>query len=182
MRPSSQHRLSVGASASSLPLRNSYSRTHSHTTPLGGNARISRRKSSTFAPATNPTVLGAAVESAVAEGSIAVNRRSSVSKAALAALNGGQAGAPGSSLPRGVTIPERGPSSAVIDGPPLSSYHDKKPKIRRASDGSSLTKKEKVATGDLKCEHCGKAYKHGSCLNKHLYAVARVMVRGGMVR
>ncbi|KAK5125420.1 hypothetical protein LTR85_000529 [Meristemomyces frigidus] len=174
-RPTSQHRLSVGAGASSLPVRNSYSRTHSHTVSSGSviaNNRISRRKSSTFSPAANAAALGAAVENAVADGSLAVNRRSSMSKAALASLN--ESGHPPmpSSLPHGVTVPERGvgSGSAVIDGPPLSSYSDKaKLKMRRASDGTHLTKKEKAATGELKCEHCGKGYKHGSCLTKHLW-------------
>ncbi|EMD00753.1 hypothetical protein BAUCODRAFT_29112 [Baudoinia panamericana UAMH 10762] len=74
-----------------------------------------------------------------------------------------------SSLPPHVSAPER-PSSAVAEGPPLSSYGERaKPKMRRASDGTRLTKKEKAATGDLKCEHCGKGYKHGSCLSKHLW-------------
>ncbi|KAK4548607.1 hypothetical protein LTR36_009517 [Oleoguttula mirabilis] len=176
-RPTSQHqhRLSVGAGASSLPLRNSYSRTHSHTVSSGsvsGNNRISRRKSSTFLPAANAAALGAAVESAVADGSLAVNRRSSVSKATRSSLNEGLHPPMPSGLPHGITVPERstGSSSAVIDGPPLSSYSDKaKLKLRRASDGTRLTKKEKAATGELKCEHCGKGYKHGSCLTKHLW-------------
>lgn len=177
-RPTSQHRLSVGAGASSLPVRNSYSRTHSHTVSGGsvsGNNRINRRKSSTFAPGANAAALGAAVEHAVADGSLAVNRRSSMSKAALASLNeGGHPPVP-SSLPHGLTVPERatGSGSAVIDGPPLASYSDKaKLKMRRASDGTRLTKKEKAATGELKCEHCGKGYKHGSCLTKHLYVLS----------
>jgi len=177
-RPTSQHRLSVGASTSSLPTRNPYNRTHSHTLSLGsvnnGNNRISRRKSSTFSPAANAAALGAAVESGVADGSIAVNRRSSISKTALGSLNEGSHPPMPGSLPKGVSVPERlsGNSSAVVDGPPLSSYSDKsKLKTRRASDNVRLTKKEKAATGDLKCEHCGKAYKHGSCLTKHLYVL-----------
>lgn len=90
-----------------------------------------------------------------------------MSKAALAALNDG---ATPSSLPQRVSVPEGAAlsSSAVVDGPSLSSFDKNKPKMRRASDGTRLTKKEKAATGDLKCEHCGKAYKHGSCLSKHL--------------
>jgi len=177
-RPTSQHRLSVGAA--SLPARNSYTRTHSHNTPLGavaGNNRVSRRKSSTFSPAANAAAIGAAVESGVADGSIAVNRRSSISKAALGSMNDGSYPPVPSSLPHGMSVPERGAvgsGSAVVDGPPLSSYTDKaKSKIRRASDGTRLTKKERAATGDLKCEQCGKAYKHGSCLTKHLYVVRR---------
>ena len=178
MSPPIQHRPSIGATASSLPARNPYSRAHSHNVSLGsinGNNRIGRRKSSTFSPATNAAVLGAAVESGVADGSIAINRRSSVSRTALGAPNDGSCPSMPSSLPQGVSVPERGAgsSSAIVDGPPLSSFSDKsKLKMRRASDGTRLTKKEKAATGDLKCEHCGKAYKHGSCLNKHLYVAA----------
>jgi hypothetical protein len=173
-RPSSQRRLSVGSSASSLPIRNSYSRSHSHTASLGSlnpSHRIGRRKSSTFSPVSNPTVLSTAVENVVAEGAAIPNRRSSLSKAALATLNdGGQPPLP-SSLPQHASELERDSGSAVLDGPSLSSFQavDRtKPKMRRASDGSRLSKKEKAASGELKCEHCGKAYKHGSCLNKHL--------------
>ena len=94
-----------------------------------------------------------------------------MSKAAVASLNDGSYPSVPSSLPQHVSAPEAGSGSAVIDGPALSSFQgvDKaKQRMRRASDGTRLTKKEKAATGDLKCEHCGKAYKHGSCLNKHL--------------
>ena len=172
-RPNSQHRLSVGSNASSLPVRNAYNRSHSHTVSLGSvnpSNRISRRKSSTFSPATNAAAL-AAVEHAVAQGSLSsTNRRSSMSRGALASLNdGGNAPMP-SSLPHHVSMPEN-TSSAIIDGPALSSFQgvDKmKNRMRRASDGTHLSKKEKAGTGELKCDHCGKAYKHGSCLNKHL--------------
>ncbi len=87
-----------------------------------------------------------------------------MSRAALAASNDG--GHP-SSLPQHVSMPEGDMGSAVVDGPSLSSFQTKS-RMRRASDGTRLTKKEKAATGDLKCEQCGKAYKHGSCLTKHL--------------
>ncbi|EME87930.1 uncharacterized protein MYCFIDRAFT_85891 [Pseudocercospora fijiensis CIRAD86] len=174
-RPASQHRLSVGSNASSLPARNSYTRTHSHSASLASVStanRINRRKSSTFSPATRPSINGAVIENAVAEGS-AVQRRSSTSKAALASLNDGLPSMP-SSLPQHASVPENVAlsSSAVVDGPSLSSFHGiekSKSKMRRASDGTRLTKKEKAAAGELKCEHCGKAYKHGSCLNKHLW-------------
>ena len=40
---------------------------------------------------------------------------------------------------------------------------------RRASDGAYLSKSEgKRVSGELKCETCGKGYKHSSCLTKHL--------------
>lgn len=75
-----------------------------------------------------------------------------------------------SSLPYHASVPED-MGSAVIDGPALSTFQgvDKaKLKMRRASDGTRLTKKEKTVNGELKCDQCGKSYKHGSCLNKHL--------------
>lgn len=169
-RPTSQHRLSTGSSASRPQ---PYNRSHSHTVSLGSvgsQHRINRRKSSTFSPATNVAAIGAAVENGVATGSAAVNRRSSMSKAALATLNDGSVSSMPKSLPHHASVPERPNSSAIVDGPALSSFSiDKtKQRTRRASDGTPLTKKEKAAAGELECEHCGKKYKHGSCLQKHL--------------
>lgn len=95
-----------------------------------------------------------------------------MSKAALGALNDGGAPPMPSSLPQHVAVPANaGSDSAVVDGPAVSSFQgvDKtKNRMRRASDGTRLTKKEKSASGELKCDTCGKAYKHGSCLSKHL--------------
>jgi hypothetical protein len=168
-RPTSQHRLSVGSPANSLPHRSSFSRTHSHTASAGsltGSHRINRRKSSTFSPATHPAVLSSAVEHVVAEGAGAVPRRSSMSRGALAALNDG--GHP-SSLPQSTSMAERDAGSALTDGPSLSSFQGvSKARTRRASENTRASKKDKAATGDLKCVTCGKAYKHGSCLTKHL--------------
>ena len=42
--------------------------------------------------------------------------------------------------------------------------------VRRASEGQHLTKDgKKASVGDLKCDKCGKGYKHSSCLSKHLF-------------
>lgn len=66
-------------------------------------------------------------------------------------------------------------SSALVDGPPLSALENakaegSKERIRRASEGTRLTRVERrrSTAGELRCEHCGKGYKHGSCLTKHL--------------
>lgn len=63
-------------------------------------------------------------------------------------------------------------SSAIVDGPPLSvlDRSSAKARSRRASEGSRLSKHERRRSnaGELKCETCGKGYKHGSCLTKHL--------------
>ncbi|KAL8937818.1 MAG: hypothetical protein Q9216_004230 [Gyalolechia sp. 2 TL-2023] len=45
-----------------------------------------------------------------------------------------------------------------------------KARARRASEGAYLSKNEgKRASGELRCEKCGKGYKHSSCLTKHLW-------------
>ena len=42
-------------------------------------------------------------------------------------------------------------------------------RVRRASEGAHLSKGEgKRSSGELRCEKCGKGYKHSSCLTKHL--------------
>lgn len=61
--------------------------------------------------------------------------------------------------------------SALVDGPPLGSIKSSsnKARARRASEGSRLLKERRnTNAGELKCETCGKGYKHGSCLQKHL--------------
>ena len=46
----------------------------------------------------------------------------------------------------------------------------KQSRMRRASEGQHLIKDGKKANGgDLKCDKCGKGYKHSSCLSKHLF-------------
>jgi hypothetical protein len=48
-----------------------------------------------------------------------------------------------------------------------------KARIRRASDGQPLTKEgRKSNRPELRCEKCGKGYKHSSCLTKHLFVPA----------
>ena len=46
-----------------------------------------------------------------------------------------------------------------------------KARVRRASDGQPLAKEggRKSNRPELRCEKCGKGYKHSSCLNKHLF-------------
>ena len=65
-------------------------------------------------------------------------------------------------------------TEAVTDGPTLATMleEDKansKARNRRASEGSRLSKGDGKRSGsDLRCEKCGKGYKHSSCLTKHL--------------
>lgn len=50
-----------------------------------------------------------------------------------------------------------------------SAFH--KARVRRASDGQPLVKEggRKSNRPELRCEKCGKGYKHSSCLTKHLF-------------
>ena len=50
-------------------------------------------------------------------------------------------------------------------------------RARRASEGSYLTKSEgKRSSGELRCDKCGKGYKHSSCLTKHLSVLFGLLV------
>ena len=62
--------------------------------------------------------------------------------------------------------------SALVDGSILQEHNNSsaKARARRASEGAYLTKMDSKRTsgGELRCETCGKGYKHSSCLTKHL--------------
>lgn len=142
---------------------------------------------SSTAAANNVAAMAVAkgVSGAALEAGTPANRRTS--KASLGPRGPNSANYPAmpSSLPNNGSI--FGPSSysaavvkaseaAVTDGPPLASMpeHEKgnnKARIRRASEGSRLSKGDpKRASGsELRCEKCGKGYKHSSCLTKHLW-------------
>lgn len=156
---------------SSLPSRNSYSRTHSHSISgsLNPAHRVTRRKSTTLNAATSAAAITAAIN-IEANGEIqgARSRRSVSSRNALGSLNDGSYPSPPSSMPQNGTNQYSGKNgSALVDGPPLGDKDKAGLKLRRSSDGSALMKK-KSGHGDLKCETCGKGYKHSSCLTKHL--------------
>ena len=52
-----------------------------------------------------------------------------------------------------------------------------KARARRASEGSYLTKSEgKRSSGELRCDKCGKGYKHSSCLAKHRSVISGLPV------
>lgn len=80
----------------------------------------------------------------------------------------------------GVPGPDPGPTaemkcamgeSAIVDGPATldTEGNISKARARRASEGAYLSRSEgKRSSGELRCEKCGKGYKHSSCLTKHL--------------
>lgn len=56
------------------------------------------------------------------------------------------------------------------DAAPSTKGMSSKNRNRRASEGSYLVKGEgKRSASELRCDTCGKGYKHSSCLTKHLY-------------
>ncbi|KAL5115401.1 hypothetical protein ACEQ8H_006701 [Pleosporales sp. CAS-2024a] len=183
VRPSTQHRHS-GSTAGSLPK----SRPHSLSGgPIHPAHRATRRKSMSSTAANNVAAMAAAAKGTIGaplDGGSNPSRRppkpASHFRGPAMALhpdmassmpgNGnGSPFAPGSYNP---TVH----SEAVTDGPSLASMpeHEKsgsKSRNRRASEGSRVSKGEgKRASGsDLRCEKCGKGYKHSSCLTKHLW-------------
>ncbi|KAI9708004.1 MAG: hypothetical protein M1820_004423 [Bogoriella megaspora] len=184
-RPSSQHRMSVGAHSSSHP------RTHSHSLSLGSvnSSRVSRRKSTSSTAASHVAALAhGAVRGSGSppfEPSSVSGRRSTISKTSSSKPdNSSSFQSPPASLPN-TSVPFTGTGlsgknlkeetsaaeslllSAMADG----SKNNTKTQRRRASEGARLVKGEskRMASGELKCETCGKAYKHSSCLTKHLW-------------
>lgn len=176
-------------SQGSLPPRQNTSRPHSHSVSLSAmNAshRISRRKSMTSNTATNAAT--AAMAAALREGgdrssaTSSSHRRSVSSRKGLepSSMGNGHAFGSYSSRPyagsneqhrqdRNPTTDQR-EDSAVVEGGNDEKGVSTKNRNRRASEGSHLTKGEGKRHGnELKCDTCGKGYKHSSCLTKHLY-------------
>lgn len=57
----------------------------------------------------------------------------------------------------------------VDDGEVTEKGVSTKNRSRRASEGSQLIRGEgKRVSGELRCDTCGKGYKHSSCLTKHM--------------
>ncbi|KAA8624837.1 C2H2 finger domain protein [Pyrenophora tritici-repentis] len=192
VRPASQQRHSSSTMAGSLPKN----RPHSHSisaASLNPAHRVTRRKSMSQTPVSNVAALaaaakgisGAPLEAGSSSSSSNGPRRSS--KPASQFRGPGMAlnsAAMASSMPGNGAHTQFGPSSygaaaakseALTDGPSLATMleQDKagsKSRNRRASEGSRLSKADasKRSGSDLRCEKCGKGYKHSSCLTKHL--------------
>jgi hypothetical protein len=171
--------------AGSLPKN----RPHAHSLSAGNlnpAHRVTRRKSMSQTPASNMAAIaaaakgmtGAPLESASANNGL---RRPSKPASQFRGPSMAMHSTMASSMPGNGA--QFGPSSygaaaakteAVTDGPTLATMleEDKansKARNRRASEGSRLSKGDGKRSGsDLRCEKCGKGYKHSSCLTKHL--------------
>lgn len=185
-RPLNQHRPSLSsASSSGLTTRQPHSRTNSHSIlsgALNANHRVTRRKSMTNTAA-NAAAMAAAIREVGGDKvtPIAVSsRRNTASKSAAArAAIVGSLPSPPASLPTQkfhldgkMDVNE----NAIEDEPNNASGDEgenntQKARMRRASDGQPLVKEgsRKFNRVELKCETCGKGYKHSSCLTKHLF-------------
>lgn len=178
-RPLAHQRSSL-SNSSVLPGRQSHARTGSNTllgSSLNASHRVTRRKSVTNA-GTNVAALTAAVSGEQSAAMPIANggRRNTISKNARAALVGSLPSPPAS-------LPSHKPISDVKGEMQDSAIDDEAndmsadeagneadpARVRRASDGQPLTKDGKKSSRvEVKCDKCGKGYKHSSCLTKHL--------------
>ncbi|KAI1384567.1 uncharacterized protein F4822DRAFT_367015 [Hypoxylon trugodes] len=190
-RPLTQHRQSISSgSASSLgatrPLSHSRNNSHNYSAlsgALNATHRVTRRKSMTNTAANVAAVAAALEEAGDKVGPLPIgvsSRRGTMSKPAAArSAIVGSLPSPPASLPThrfSLGMKPEGAENAIDDDSNDMSADEEgdaglhKARIRRASDGQPLTKEgRKINRIELRCDKCGKGYKHSSCLTKHLW-------------
>lgn len=141
-----------------MPVRQPQSRNHSHSVSLGAinaNHRVTRRKS-VSRKGTEASSIGAT---------------SGFSSYLSRGLN---AASPDNAATAAAIVRKTSPSSidenTAVDGTgPVGKPVSTKNRNRRASEGSPLMRGEgKRVSSELRCDQCGKGYKHSSCLTKHM--------------
>ncbi|CRG85741.1 hypothetical protein PISL3812_02763 [Talaromyces islandicus] len=142
-----------------MPVRPPQSRNHSHSVSLGAinaNHRVTRRKS-VSRKGTEASSIGAT---------------SGFSSYLSRGLN---AASPDNAATAAAIVRKTSPSSidenTAVDGTaPVGKPVTTKNRNRRASEGSPLVRGEgKRVSTELRCDQCGKGYKHSSCLTKHMW-------------
>ena len=178
MRPSNPQRSSMNSmSTPGVPTRASTSRHHSHSISLGSlnpSHRVTRRKSTNGSSVNNVAAVRAALNG-MHDQEIANLHGSSISHLDQTTrqdhdrfANEGRPYTEGHLANPAFSMEQTGAGSAIAEGF-LSVNHGSKVRARRASEGSHLSKNDgKRSSGELRCEKCGKGYKHSSCLTKHL--------------
>ncbi|KAJ5920864.1 hypothetical protein N7466_009190 [Penicillium verhagenii] len=158
----------------SRPLPNTTQRQHSHSISLGAvnaNHRVTRRKSVTTAAANAAAAIAASMkegESALLP--MAAHRRSLGGRKGLESTSVGGTSGFSSYLSRSVNSPSQEPQVARKASPSNSDDGKSvKGRNRRASEGAQSKTEGKHVPADLRCDRCGKGYKHGSCLSKHMW-------------
>ncbi|KAK2773446.1 hypothetical protein FQN52_006512 [Onygenales sp. PD_12] len=178
------------------PLRQSAGRHHSHSVSLGAvnlNHRVTRRKSMTSTAASNAAaaavaaVLGdsAGNTAALSSSASSHHRRGLGSRRAVESSSMGTSSAFGSYLARDAAAARRNSPNSIDEntavedvssslggggGAAKSTPISTKQRSRRASEGSHLIRSEgKRVMNELRCDRCGKGYKHSSCLTKHMW-------------
>ncbi|KAJ4331479.1 hypothetical protein N0V95_009877, partial [Ascochyta clinopodiicola] len=193
VRPASQHRHS-STMAGSLPK----ARPHSHSQSVGSihpAHRVTRRKSMSTTAASNVAAMAAAAKGmsgAPLDTPPHHNpaRRASKPATQFRGPSLVHAHSMAASMPHHASPAPSAPSAqsaspfaytkseAVADGPALASLpeSEQKARVRRASEGSRLAKGDgkRTSGSELRCEKCGKGYKHSSCLTKHLLVPRRL--------
>ncbi|KAL8768806.1 MAG: hypothetical protein Q9209_005095 [Squamulea sp. 1 TL-2023] len=177
-RPQSQHRLSASSNPSSnFPIRHQTSRHHSHSVSLGTlnpTHRVTRRKSMTSTGANAAAIVAALNGSGQP---VPQHNRQSWNLKSNGTVRVADANSKsGNDLARNDTFADDDDmmqdDGDVADGMPdgRAGNSVSKARVRRASEGAYLSKGEgKRTSGELRCEKCGKGYKHSSCLTKHLW-------------
>lgn len=151
------------------------------------NHRVTRRKSMTNTAATVAAVAAAFKDvsvdgvSPLPIGAGPGSRRNTSSKSAAArAAIVDSLLSPPASLPAGKSpLDKRDMHESAIDDDPQDGSADEdatgklqKARARRASDGQPLVKERRKSNrAELRCDKCGKGYKHSSCLTKHLFVL-----------
>lgn len=174
------------APSHNLPIRHTSSRHHAHSVSLGAvnpSHRVTRRKSMTSTAVNNAAVIAAAINGAdeKTHGASVLSNRRSLTLRDNGDVRGNEPAMADHSI--GSMDDSRHAEDQVgghtfsrdesaIDDVLVaeeSNGSNSKARARRASEGAYLSKVEgKRASGELRCEKCGKGYKHSSCLTKHL--------------
>ena len=171
-----------------MPIRHATSRNHSHSISLGAvnpSHRVTRRKSINASAVNNVAAIAAALNDMDENGS-ASSKRGSLNLKTAASSRGLESSSDRYSLD-GLAGNKRNTDDEAINDdesvveddflPTENVSSGSKARVRRASEGSYLTKGEgKRSSGELRCEKCGKGYKHSSCLTKHLSVLSGLPV------
>lgn len=173
----------MSSTLSSSAPRSTHSRHHSHSVSAGSinpNHRVTRRKSVSINQPNALAVAAAAREigdnSFIIPMPTASSRRNTMSRpggSKYAGLSTPPSSLPGHRLSSLIANAnrktERDESAIEDDQNEAADGGDSfnKQRIRRASEGQST--KGEGKKNDLRCDKCGKGYKHSSCLTKHLF-------------